>query len=117
MTIVRYGWSILDRNSPHPELMQRMMQRMAVNAVTAMRIDGGMAWSEARTKCIFCRHEEECRHWLDGSEVPGEPPDFCPIVEFFGWCAETDEHDALLCLGWLQRRGRASVLRLPGSDA
>ncbi len=73
MTIVRYGWSILDRNSPHPELMQRMMERMAVNAITAMRMDGGMAWCEARTKCIFCRHEEECRHWLDGSEAPRGP--------------------------------------------
>ena len=49
MTILRYGWSLLDRNSPHPELMQRMMERMAVNAITARRIDGGMAWCEART--------------------------------------------------------------------
>ncbi len=114
MTIVRYGSSILGRNSPHPKLMQRMMERMAVNAITAMRMDGGMAWCEARTKCIFCRYEEECRHWLDGSER--EPPDFCPIVEFFG-CADTDAHDALLCLGWLHRRGRGSVLRLKGSNA
>ena len=93
MTISRYGWSILDRNSPHPELMQRMMERMAVNAITATRIDGGMAWCEARAKCIFCRHEEECRNWLDGSEALREPPDFCPIVEFFRWCADTDAHD------------------------
>ncbi len=55
MTIFRYDWSILDPNSPHPEPMQRMMERMAVNAITAMRMDGGMAWYEARTKCIFCR--------------------------------------------------------------
>ena len=117
MTIVRYGWSILDRNSPHPELMQRMMERMAVNTTMGVRVDGGMAWCEARTKCIFCRHEEECRHWLDGWEAPREPPDFCPLVEFFGWCADTDAHDALLGLGWLHRRGRGSVLRLPGSNA
>jgi len=63
------------------------MQRMRVSPLTAARVDGGMAWYEARTKCIFCRRENECADWLEGSEGIGNPRQFCPNVEFFEQCA------------------------------
>jgi len=77
-------------NSPAPELMVRMMDRMAVDWKMAAAIDGGLAWYAARTKCIFCRHEAECRRWLEGPEAF---PEFCPNAKFFRRCAAAYVHD------------------------
>ena len=71
-----------------PELMKRMMERVGVAPVEAVRVDGGLAWLEARTKCIFCRHVETCCNWLEGSDTSTTPEDFCPISKFFESCAE-----------------------------
>ena len=82
-----YRCWILDCKSRHPDLMERMMQHMSVSPLAAARVDGGMAWYEARTKCIFCRRENECADWLEGSEGIGNPRQFCPNVQFFQQCA------------------------------
>ena len=71
-----------------PELMDRMMERVGVNPAEAACVDGGLAWLEARTKCIFCRHIGECCNWLEGSDTRTTPTDFCPTSEFFRSCAE-----------------------------
>jgi hypothetical protein len=84
---------MLNETSSRPELMDRMMERMLVSLSVAGRIDGGMALDEARTKCIFCRHEVECHYWLEGLETLRGPTDFCPNVDFFRWCAEPNAHD------------------------
>jgi hypothetical protein len=84
-------------NSPAPELMMRMMDCMAVDRKMAASIDGGLAWYAARTKCIFCRDEVECRRWL---EEPEAFPEFCPNAKFFWRCAA----------GYV--RDRASVARV-----
>ncbi|KAB2943627.1 MAG: DUF6455 family protein [Hyphomicrobium sp.] len=85
--------SLLDQNSPAPELMMRMMDRMAVNWKMAERVDGGLAWYAARSKCIFCRHERECRSWL---EHPEALPEFCLNAKFFRRCAVAYAHDQFL---------------------
>jgi len=90
MTDFGYRCQMLNETSRPPELMERMMERMLVSSGVAACVDGGMALDEARTKCIFCRHEGECRYWLEGSETPRGPTDFCPNVEFFRRCAETN---------------------------
>ncbi len=69
-----------------------MMERMGANPGVAVRIDKGNAWYEARTKCVSCWHEYECRNWLEGSEVLQGPTDFCPNVAFFQRCARTSAH-------------------------
>lgn len=76
--------SLLDQGSPAPELMVRMMDEMAVNWKTAARIDGGLAWYAARSKCVFCRHEADCRSWLESADAM---PAFCPNVKFFRQCS------------------------------
>jgi hypothetical protein len=88
-----YRCQMLAETSRRPELMDRMMERMLVSLSLASRVEGGMALDEARTKCIFCRHEGECRYWLDGSETLHGPTDFCPNVEFFRRCAEASAHE------------------------
>jgi len=71
-----------------PELMERMMERAGVNPAEAACVDGGLAWLEASTKCIFCRHVGKCGNWLEGSDTRTTPADFCPNAEFFCSCAE-----------------------------
>ena len=71
-----------------PELMDRMMARVGVPPDEAAGVDGGLAWLEARTKCIFCRHVGECCGWLAGYDTRTTPADFCPNTEFFDSCAE-----------------------------
>jgi Family of unknown function (DUF6455) len=67
-------------------LMDHMMERLRVNPVFAAGIDGGLAWHEARTKCIFCPNVERCHDWLEGSEPLPSPGAFCPNTEFFRDC-------------------------------
>ncbi|MBZ0208918.1 MAG: DUF6455 family protein [Hyphomicrobium sp.] len=71
-----------------PELMARMMERAGVSPTEAARVDGGLAWLEARTKCIYCRHVGKCCNWPEGSDTRSTPADFCLNFEFFGSCAE-----------------------------
>ena len=79
-TLVRY------LNCPEP--MTRMMEKTHANRAEAVRIDGGLAWLEACTKCIFCHHAEECRDWLENSETRVTPRDFCGNSEFFRSCVD-----------------------------
>ena len=66
------------------ELMDRMMEARGVDVLAALRVDGGLAFIEARAKCRYCRHEALCGHWLC-HERRG-PPDFCPNTAFFQSC-------------------------------
>ncbi|TFG85741.1 MAG: hypothetical protein E4H18_05080 [Hyphomicrobiales bacterium] len=65
------------------DLMDRMMATSGVGACAALRVDGGMAYIEARAKCRLCLHEAACQHWLAAGEGLHEPPDFCPNARFF----------------------------------
>jgi hypothetical protein len=80
-----YSRSMFDRVFRQAELMDRMMERVGVNAAAAARIDKGMAWYEARTKCIACCSDRQCRDWLARSEAQAlsEAPKFCHNAEFF----------------------------------
>jgi hypothetical protein len=68
-------------------LMDHMMQHLRVNQAFAAGVDGGLAWHEARAKCIFCPNAERCRDWLEGPEPSADrPAEFCPNTEFFRDC-------------------------------
>ncbi len=71
-----------------PDFMDRMMERVDVTSVEAACVDGGLAWLEASTKCIFCRHVGTCCNWLEGWDTHATPADFCPNFDFFRSCAE-----------------------------
>jgi hypothetical protein len=83
----------LIRNFHCPELMRRMMERVGVAPVEAVRVDGGLAWLEARTKCIFCRHAGECRSWLEEAKTPSATAVFCANSKFFDSWAEQSATD------------------------
>ena len=85
MTDFCFSRPMLERVLWRAKLMDRMMERVGVNAAVAARVDRGMAWYEARTRCIGCSSEWECRDWLARAEidVPNEPPGFCCNAGFF----------------------------------
>ena len=93
-----YSWPVLNRIFHQVELMDRMMGLVGVDPAVAGRVDKGAAWYEARTNCISCCHERECRNWLECSEGFPLPPDFCPNVEFFQQCAETAPAAPRVCI-------------------
>ena len=81
-----YSWPIFNRVFRQAELMDRMMERVGARPAVAVRIDHGMAWYDARTKCIDCLAEQECRRWLENTDASARPPDFCPNAQFFRQC-------------------------------
>jgi len=70
-------------------LMELMMRKRDVDVAVAQSVDGGLAFKEARAKCRYCLHEEECRRWLT-LRAPRTGPEFCPNAAFFSSCAEPD---------------------------
>lgn len=81
-----YDRPMLKRIFRHAELMDRMMERVGVDPGVAVRVDSGMAWYEARSRCIACCKEQQCQGWLQGSERLQASPGFCPNSEFFRCC-------------------------------
>ena len=82
-----YRRPMLDRVFRQARLMDRVMERAGVDAGMAARSDKGMAFYDARTKCIACCRERACRMRLEGAEGHLLPPDFCPNAAFFRSCA------------------------------
>jgi Family of unknown function (DUF6455) len=66
------------------------MERVGVDLAVAVRVDGGMAWYEARSRCISCCEEQQCHSWLQRSEGLPALPEFCPNAEFFRYCRAKD---------------------------
>jgi hypothetical protein len=85
-------WPTLKQVLRRQALMDRVMQTSGVDVLTAVRVDGGLAFVEARAKCRYCLQEAACRDWLESSEGLPVPPDFCPSASFFRACgAKTAE--------------------------
>ncbi|MGI9422925.1 MAG: DUF6455 family protein [Hyphomicrobiaceae bacterium] len=67
------------------ETMDRMLERVGVDPNSATRVEDGMAWYEARMRCLDCQSIARCRAWLAGVSSGGnlEAPEFCPNASFF----------------------------------
>jgi hypothetical protein len=81
----RLVWPTHEELRQRYELMGRMMETRGVDVVEALRVDGGLAFIEARAKCRYCVHEGICRRWL-ASEGQRGSADFCPNSGFFRSC-------------------------------
>jgi len=84
-------WPLLEQVRRHQKLMDRMMVTSGVDMYSAARVDGGLAFFEASTKCRLCRHEASCVLWLEAAEGLESPPDFCPNAGFFKKCRTIDQ--------------------------
>ena len=69
--------------------MDQMMEAQGTDVLAAIRVDGGLAFIEARAKCRFCLHEGVCRRWLQSEEQRGTA-NFCPNVTFFRACPKLE---------------------------
>jgi Family of unknown function (DUF6455) len=81
-----YSRPMLDHVLAQADLMDRMIDRVGVNPAVVARLDRGMTWYAARTRCIECSHSRECRAWVDGTAAGTAPPDFCPNGKLFESC-------------------------------
>ena len=61
MSNSRLLWATSKQLRRRFNLMDRMMQKREVDLCAALEVDGGLAFIEARAKCRYCLHEEECR--------------------------------------------------------
>lgn len=83
----RLLWPTKEELSQRYALMNQMMEAQKVDVLAAIRVDGGLAFIEARAKCRYCQHAGVCRRWLLGE---GETADFCPNIAFFRSCPGPD---------------------------
>jgi hypothetical protein len=76
---------MLDRVLDQAELMDRVIEAAGVNPARALRIDRGMAWYEARSRCIACHNDRRCRARLAATDADQvrDIPTFCPNRAFF----------------------------------
>jgi Family of unknown function (DUF6455) len=84
-----YSWPLFNRVFRQAARMDRMLDRVGVSPSVAVRLESGIAWYEARTRCIECVHEQCCRNWLESTSPSSAEPDFCPNAQFFEECKET----------------------------
>ncbi len=97
MSDLLFSRPMLRRILAQAELMDRMLQRLGVDEAALARLDGGMGLYEARTRCLACRNERECRAWLEGWTSPADPSEFCPNAAFFGRCRQVAS--TAICFG------------------
>ena len=86
MSDLCFSRPMLRRILDHADLLDRMLERVGVDPAAAVRADRGMAWYEARSRCIGCIREQNCRTWQLGSETAAAAPEFCPNAHFFRRC-------------------------------
>jgi hypothetical protein len=94
------SWRAFTHGRHRQELMDEMMLRLGVDLPTAVGVDRGAAFVEARSKCRHCVHESECRAWLAANKARPAPPGFCPNACFFQRCGLLGTHGL-----WRERRG------------
>jgi hypothetical protein len=83
-----YSFPVFSRVLDRAALMDRVMERIGTDPGRAARVDEGMAWYEARTRCIACNADRQCHAWLE-LPVGGAPqtaPVFCPNAAFLESC-------------------------------
>ena len=83
-----YGLVTMEHIASQAEMMDRMLGRVGVDPNHATRVEDGMDWYEARTRCLDCQSIAICKAWLAGEPSNGnpEPPEFCPNASFFRDC-------------------------------
>ncbi len=85
----RLLWPTREELRQRYALMDQMMETQGVDDLAALRVDGGLAFIEARAKCRYCLHEGVCRQWL-ASEGQRGTADFCPNLTFFRSCPRSE---------------------------
>ncbi len=72
----------MEHTSERIALMQRMLERLDVDAGSLARAAWGQTFRNAVGNCRGCDKAEVCARWLDGS-TEGCAQDFCPNADTF----------------------------------
>jgi hypothetical protein len=82
------GFPIFNRVIAQTDLMDRMIARTGADPLVAIRRDGVAAWHQARSRCVDCVADEQCRRWLDSTpcDEPQDVPAFCANRAFIEAC-------------------------------
>jgi hypothetical protein len=73
--------------------MHEMMARLDVDPGVLVRLKGGMAYSEARARCLFCGTSDKCLRWLDEQNRAMKDPSFCPNLPLFQVCKKPGDRE------------------------
>jgi hypothetical protein len=94
------GFPLFNRILAQADLMDRMMERMDADPLVAIRRDGGATFYDARSRCIDCAADRQCRNWLDAapSTEPQVVPTFCVNSDFIKSCREEASDNPLVPL-------------------
>ena len=57
--------------------MRRMLRIADIKPQDAAKVDGGLAILEARTKCAYCQHDDQCQAWLNSGRDLSQIEAFC----------------------------------------
>jgi hypothetical protein len=95
----------LERVRGRQALMDRVMEKCAVDVLKVVRAQNGDAFFAARARCLACTHEADCRDRR--LETPDRlPPIFCPNADFFRACSRPppNEHATIISNISVKRR-------------
>ena len=64
-------------------LMDRVMARLGIEPLVAVRSNQGRDIIAARDRCVACQSNRNCARWLDAAVVLSAAPVFCPNAQIF----------------------------------
>lgn len=73
--------------------LQKMMDRLNVDAVALVRMKQGDVYAKARSTCLFCQESDVCLRWLDQPETDQCLPVFCPLMDVFNACRKASHFE------------------------
>ena len=76
------------------DLAERVMDRMGIDRTALARTDNGATITQVMLNCIHCQGVEQCREWLNTSQVDCAPPPHCPNRSLFAKCTLQTSQEA-----------------------
>lgn len=93
MTDFCYRFPVFNRVLTQADVMDRMLETLEIDPIDAARCDAGMSWFEARTRCIDCLNDRQCRQWLEQTRRAEAAPEFCANRDFLQQCRQAQTSD------------------------
>lgn len=80
------SWPMFHRVWRRAELLERMIEALAIPPLAAVVPDAGEAYARARSQCLACTRAPDCRAALAEAHSLALPPAFCPNANYFARC-------------------------------
>jgi uncharacterized protein DUF6455 len=80
------SWPMFARVERQSRRLDEMIEQLEINPAAAARRAGGLAFAQARSRCLMCTHAHLCRFWLDQAGTAPQTPEFCPNAAYLEAC-------------------------------